>query len=97
VRRRRRAGGHVWATAAELHDALIYAGTLPTLHTLPSRLKSVTLSPSAPGAVALALVVYAHAVKLGLDRFLGRLAGASCGLPPPWTPHHSPRSPRRRP
>jgi hypothetical protein len=102
---------HPGCVPLPLYAHLLRAGMLPTPHTLPSLLKSVALSPCAPGAAALALAVYAHAVKLGLDRFLlvsnalirvhadllGRLAGVSCGLPPPWTPHGSTRSSRQHP
>ncbi|RCV30450.1 hypothetical protein SETIT_6G095800v2 [Setaria italica] len=56
--------------AHPLYAHLLRAGLLPTPHTLPSLLKSVALSLAAPGASALALAVHAHAVKLGLERFL---------------------------
>ncbi|CAO2206307.1 unnamed protein product [Urochloa humidicola] len=57
--------------AHPLYAHLLRARFLPTPHTLPSLLKSIALSPAAtPGAAALALAVHAHAVKLGLDRFL---------------------------
>ncbi|KAL6842279.1 hypothetical protein ACP4OV_027927 [Aristida adscensionis] len=56
--------------ALPLYAHLLRAGLLPTPHTLPSLLKSIALSPAAPGAAALALAVHAHAVKLGLERFL---------------------------
>ncbi|KQJ95794.1 hypothetical protein BRADI_3g19052v3 [Brachypodium distachyon] len=64
------------ASSARPHLALpLYAhlhrsGLLPTPHTLPSLLKSLALSPGAPGARRLALAVHAHAVKLGLTGFL---------------------------
>ncbi|XP_062195839.1 pentatricopeptide repeat-containing protein At5g66520-like isoform X1 [Phragmites australis] len=56
--------------ALPLYAHLLRAGLLPTPHTLPSLLKSIALSPAAPGAAVLALAVHAHAVKLGLERFL---------------------------
>ncbi|OEL38198.1 Pentatricopeptide repeat-containing protein [Dichanthelium oligosanthes] len=55
--------------AHPLYAHLLRAGLLPTPHTLPSLLKSIGLSPAAPGAAVLALAVHAHAVKLGLERF----------------------------
>ncbi|WVZ94287.1 hypothetical protein U9M48_040193 [Paspalum notatum var. saurae] len=56
--------------ALPLYAHLLRAGLLPTPHTLPSLLKSMALSPAAPGVGALALAVHAHAVKLGLERFV---------------------------
>ncbi|KAJ1267962.1 hypothetical protein BS78_07G099300, partial [Paspalum vaginatum] len=56
--------------ALPLYAHLLRAGLLPTPHTLPSLLKSTALSPAAPGAAVLALAVHAHAVKLGLERFV---------------------------
>ena len=55
--------------AHPLYAHLLRAGLLPTPHTLPSLLKSIALSPAAPGAAALAVAVHAHAVKVGLERF----------------------------
>lgn len=56
--------------ALPLYAHLLRAGLLPTPHTLPSLLKSMALSPAAPGVAVLALTVHAHAVKLGLERFV---------------------------
>ncbi|KAK3123109.1 hypothetical protein QOZ80_8AG0624060 [Eleusine coracana subsp. coracana] len=55
--------------ALPLYPHLLRAGLRPTPHTLPSLLRSAALS-AATEAAPLALAAHAHAVKLGLDRFV---------------------------